>query len=228
MPFLVAHRGGNDLARLREAEQLGIGLVECDVRLWRGQVEVTHLRAVGRLPIHWEKWRLANPFRRRLRLDELFAAATPETELMIDLKGHDLRLAERVLDALPSGRAVSVCSRDWRLLEPFEHHGTVRVVYSVGTQAELDALLARPDDAAALAGISIHHHLLDERTMPELRRRAALILAWPVATDHRAHELIELGVDGVITQDFSIRLRHPEPAAAQTATGEARRSSIGT
>jgi glycerophosphoryl diester phosphodiesterase len=227
VPFLVAHRAGNDLAELRAAERLGIKLVECDVRLWRRQVEVTHLRAVGRLPIHWEKWRLANPFRRRLRLDELFTAASPDTELMIDLKGHDRQLAELVLQALPSGRAISVCSRDWRLLEPFEQHGTVRVVYSVGTEAELEALLALPDDQP-LAGISIHHRLIDEHTFPELRRRAALILAWPVATDRRAHELTELGVDGVITQDLSIRLRHPEPAPAQAATGDASRSSIGT
>ncbi len=226
MAFLVAHRGGNDLARLRECERLGIRLVECDVRLWRGQIEVTHLRAVGRLPIHWEKWRLGNPLRRRLRLDELFASAGPETELLIDLKGGEPRLAELVLAALPSGRAVSVCSREWRLLEPFEHHGTVRVVYSVGTKAELEALLARPDDAP-LAGVSIHHRLLDEHTVAELRRRTALILAWPVASDHRAHELIELGVDGVITQDLSIRLRHPEPAEPHTATGDAPRSSIG-
>jgi glycerophosphoryl diester phosphodiesterase len=227
VPFLVAHRAGNDLVHLREAERLGITLVECDVRLWRRQIEVTHLRAVGRLPIHWEKWRLANPFRRRLRLDQLFDAASPETELMIDLKGHDRRLAELVLAALPDGRAISVCSRDWRLLEPFEHLGTVRIVYSVGTEAELEALLALPDDVP-LAGISIHHRLLNGRTLPELRRRAALILAWPVATDRRAHELIELGVDGVITQDLSIRLRHPEPVPTQAATGDASRSSIGT
>jgi glycerophosphoryl diester phosphodiesterase len=224
--FLVAHRGGNDLARLRECERLGIRLVECDVRLWHGQVEVTHLRAVGRLPIHWEKWRLGNPLRRRLRLRELLDAAGPETELLIDVKGHDPRLAELVLEALPAGRAISVCSRDWRLLEPFEHHGTVRVVYSVGTKAELDALFALPEDEP-LAGVSIHHRLLDEQTMAELRRRTALILAWPVSSDSRAHELIALGVDGVITQDLSLRLRHPEPAA-QTATGDAPRSSIGT
>jgi len=49
-----------------------------------------------------------------------------------------------------------------------------------------------------------------------------------IATDRRAHELTELGVDGVITQDLSIRLRHPEPAPAQAATGDASRSSIGT
>ena len=63
---------------------------------------------------------------------------------------------------------------------------------------------------------------------PSYGDRTALILAWPVASDRRAHELIELGVDGVITQDLSIRLRHAEPAAAQAATGDAPRSSIGT
>jgi hypothetical protein len=227
MAFLVAHRGGNDLTRLGECERLGIRLVECDVRLWRGRVEVTHLRAVGRLPIHWEKWRLGNPLRRRLRLDELVGATGPETELLIDLKGRDPRLAELVLAALPSGRAVSVCSRAWQLLEPFEHEESVRVVYSVGTRAELDALLARPG-GVPLGGVSIHHRLLDEPTMAELRQRTGLILAWPVMSAHRAHELIELGVDGVITQDLTIRLRHAEAPPAQTATGEASRSSIGT
>jgi glycerophosphoryl diester phosphodiesterase len=225
--FLVAHRGGNDIDRLQECERLGIKLVECDVRLWRGQVEVTHLRAVGRLPIHWEKWRIGNPLRRRLRLEELFAAVALETELLIDLKGRDLRLAELVLDALPAGRAVSVCSREWRLLEPFKQHGTVRVVYSVGTGAELQALFALSEDQP-LAGVSIHHRLLDEQTFAALRRRTALILAWPVTSDRRAQELIELGVDGVITQDLTIRLRHAEPPPAQAATADARRSSIGT
>jgi hypothetical protein len=37
---VVAHRAGNDLARLRRAEELGVDLVEADVRLWRGRAEV--------------------------------------------------------------------------------------------------------------------------------------------------------------------------------------------
>ncbi len=208
MAFLVAHRGGNDLARLRECELLGIRLVECDVRLWRKTLEVTHLRAVGRLPIHWEKWRLGNPLAPRLRLADVLAAAGPDTELMLDLKGVDPRLTELVVPLLPPDRRVSVCSRSWALLEPFLELDHVRVVYSVGTPRELDALLALPD-SEPLDGVSIHERLLDPATVAALRERTALILAWPVGTAKRARELVALGVDGVITQDLKLAFHEP-------------------
>ena len=79
MTFVVAHRAGNELARLRDAEQLGVALVEADVRLWRGRLEVRHLKTVGPLPILWDTWRLANPFAPRLELRDLLAAARRDT-----------------------------------------------------------------------------------------------------------------------------------------------------
>ena len=50
---------------------LGADLVEADVRLYRGRLEVRHLRTVGPLPILWDRWQLAAPRRRRLQLAEL-------------------------------------------------------------------------------------------------------------------------------------------------------------
>ena len=94
-------------------------------------------------------------------LDELLAAAGRGTELMLDLKGHDPRLPERVLAAIgSSGRCgrITVCSQDWRLLEPFAAHPDIRVVHSVGNARQL-ARLRRRD--GALAGVSIHQRLLD-------------------------------------------------------------------
>jgi hypothetical protein len=70
-PFLVAHRAGNDLARLRHAEDLGIPLIEADVHLFAGRLEVRHLQTVGPLPIFWDRWALAPPWAPRLLLAEL-------------------------------------------------------------------------------------------------------------------------------------------------------------
>jgi hypothetical protein len=84
--FVVAHRAGNDLQQLRDAAHLGARLIEADVRLFRGRLEVRHLKSVGPLPIFWDCWHLANPFARRMQLHELLAAVEPlGAELMLDL-----------------------------------------------------------------------------------------------------------------------------------------------
>lgn len=198
MTFVVAHGAGNDLARLQEAEELEIALVEADVRLWRGRLEVRHLKTVGPLPILWDRWRLANPFAPRLQLHDLLGHARADTELLLDLKGWNRRLAELVLDALPPGRRVAVCARSRALLAPFADRADVRVFQSIGSRRQLRALLRR-DDGLVVDGFSIHERLLDERVVGELRRRAAVVISWPVNSLPRARELAQLGVSGMIS-----------------------------
>jgi glycerophosphoryl diester phosphodiesterase len=115
VPFLVAHRAGNqlDLLRAAEAEHRG-AIVEADVHLFRGRVEIRHLKTLGPLPVFWDCWQLAPPWRAHLQLSDLLAAASPETELMLDLKGKDPRLAERVIAELEpyfAKRRLSICTR---------------------------------------------------------------------------------------------------------------------
>lgn len=135
-------------------------------------------------------------------LDELLAAVSPGTELMLDLKGHDPRLPSRIAEAVETagmcGR-VSVCSQDWRLLEPLGGRPDVRVVHSVGNARQLARLWRRPD---SLAGVSIHQRLLDAAVVEELRRRAALVLSWPVESVAQARRLAAWGVQGLISQHF--------------------------
>lgn len=210
-PFVVAHRAGNDLDTLRTAESLGIRLVEADVHLFRGRLEVRHLKTVGPIPLLWDRWRLASPFATRLLLADLLAATSDATELMLDLKGRDQSLSARVLAELRPTLAVSrttICSRNWALLEPFESTSGVRVVHSVGSGRQLRALL-RLTDGRRLDGVSIHERFLDAPTVSELRRRADVVLSWPASTLTRARELAALGVDGLITErlDLHARLR---------------------
>jgi glycerophosphoryl diester phosphodiesterase len=203
-PFIVAHRAGNDLELLRRAEGVRPRLIEADVHLFRGRLEVRHLKTLGPLPILWDRWYLAPPGTPRLELAELLACAGPETELMLDLKGRNPRLGHRIAAELerrpPAGR-VSVCSRSWRLLEPFLGEPDVRVVHSVGSRRQLRALRRR-FAGRRLAGISIHRRLLDPATVADLRARAELIVSWPVATAEEARRLGAWGVDGVITERY--------------------------
>jgi hypothetical protein len=195
----VAHRAGNDLARLRAAEALELPLVEADVHLFAGRLEVRHRKTVGPIPILWDRWELAPPWAPRLLLEELLDSAAPGTELMLDLKGHDRRLPGRVLAAIEAaglpGR-LTVCSQDWRLLEPLAGRPEIRVVHSVGNARQLARL------PGTLAGVSIHERLLDAGVVGELRRRAALVLSWPVESAAQARRLATWGVQGLISRRF--------------------------
>jgi glycerophosphoryl diester phosphodiesterase len=201
VPFLVAHRAGNQLDLLRAAESEHRGaIVEADVNLFRGRLEIRHLKTFGPLPVFWDRWQLVPPWRAHLRLSELLAAASPETELMLDLKGKDRRLAERVVEELEpylGQRCLTICTRTWPLLEAFEGL-PVRRIHSVGTARQLRALI-RGASSARIEGVSIHERLLDLAAVTELRRVAGVVMTWPVNDLTRGAELAGLGVDGLIS-----------------------------
>jgi hypothetical protein len=202
-PFLVAHRAGNRIADLRVVEQLRVALlVEADVRLFRGKLEVRHLKSVGPLPIFWDRWRLAAPWRRRLQLHELLCATSQETELMLDLKGRDDKLAGSVLRAIApyvDTRRFMVCARHWPLLDVFSGH-PVRRVWSVGTARQLRRLLRRCANER-IDGVSIHERLVDAPCVARLRELATTVMTWPVNHPERARELLALGVHGLISDE---------------------------
>ena len=189
---------------LRRAEGLAPRLVEADLHLRRGRVEVRHLKTMGPVPLLWDRWRLAPGWTPRLELRALLAAAAPSTELMLDLKGRDVRLSREVAEALASERRpphVTVCARNWALLEPLAGREDVRLVHSVGSRRQLRALRRR-FAGRRLEGISIHRDLLDATTVADLRTRADMIITWPVASPDEARTLAAWGVSGVITERF--------------------------
>jgi hypothetical protein len=208
-PFLVAHRAGNCLVELRATELLGAELVEADVRLYRGRLEVRHLRTAGPLPILWDRWHLAAPWSRRLQLHELIAATAPETELVLDLKGSKIEVSERTLESIRpflGDRRFTVCARAWPLLEPFAGI-PVRRLHSIGTESELRRFLER-FAADRLDGVSVHERLLHAGTVAELRSIADVVLTWTVNRPARARELVRLGVDGIVTDDVAALSQH--------------------
>ena len=184
---------------LRRAEARSARLVEADVHLYAGRLEVRHLKTLGPLPILWDRWYLAPRDTPRLELRELLAAVAPGTELMLDLKGLDPRLPRRLAAELARHPGpVTVCSRNWRFLRRLRGP---RIVHSVGSRRQLRALRRR-FAGRRLDGVSIHRRLLDAATVADLRRRADMVLVWPVATAEEARRLASWGVDGVICERF--------------------------
>jgi glycerophosphoryl diester phosphodiesterase len=204
---VIAHRGGNRLDALRDAERLGVPFVEADLRLFRGRIAVRHLKSVGPLPLFWDRWRVAAPWRRHLNLDELLQATGRQTELMLDLKGRNRLLADLVARAIApflSERRFTICARAEALLEPFADLPVQRF-RSVGTERQLRRFLQRGAPGST-DGVSVHARLLEPRTMEELRHLVGVVVTWPVNRVDHAVELAALGVDGLISDVPSLLL----------------------
>jgi glycerophosphoryl diester phosphodiesterase len=159
---------------------------------------------VGPVPLLWDRWELRARRRSQLELQELLDATAADTELVLDLKGPRIELAEGILRALEphlGERRFTVCARCWRLLEPFA--GTpVRRVHSVGSARQLREVL-RCFAHERIEGVSIHERLLDKASVDSLREVADVIMTWPVNRPDRARALLGLGVDGLITDDVA-------------------------
>ena len=164
------------------------------------------------MPLLWDRWTLAPPWTPRLRLDRILAALTPGSELMLDLKGRDRRLPALVMAALGEhapDTPVTICARHWPLLEALSGAPGVLPVHSVGARRQLERLRRRYD-GRRLDGVSIHRKLLDARAVEDLRRRADVVMTWPVRTPEDVRELVGWGVQGLISDV-------PELVAAELA-----------
>lgn len=170
------------------------------MRLFHGRPEIRHLKSVGPLPLYWDRWSVASPFRRHPVLADLLRATSASTELMLDLKGSRPRLAEIVraeLERHLPHRRFTVCARSWRLLDVFEGL-PVRRLASAGSRRQVRSLL-RHFAGRRVDGVSVHERLLDARVVADLRAVSDLVLTWPVNAPARARELVGIGVDGLIS-----------------------------
>lgn len=215
---VIAHRAGNDLAALAELGPADV--VEADVHLRRGRLEVRHTKRIWFLPILWDRWYLVNPFAPPLLLGDLLDAVDSASTLMIDMKGPTPGLGRAVLRAVEAHgpRRLVVSARVWRHLAPFTGRPDTIVLHSAGSPRQLRRLLAR-HGPGALDGVSVRRDLLDPAVVAELRRRAEHVWSWPVNDPAVARELAAWGVTGFIS-DAPVALAAGLSAEAPPPAGD--------
>lgn len=205
-PLAIAHRFGNDLARVQEAVDAGADMIEVDAWLHRGHLDARHEKTLGDLPIRWDKWKLEWARSPRLPMGDLLRTIPNDVILMVDLKGRDRRLPATVLRAIAEtndAQPFAVCARRVELLDGFASSSALGTFPSVATELHVQRLEARRP-RPYWAGISAHFELLSPRMMERLRAIAPLIISWPINGSPRLERAIELGVDGVITDEADI------------------------
>ena len=209
-PLAIAHRAGNSLAGLHEANALGVDIIECDVHHHRGRLEVRHLKTAGPLPFLWDRWELAAASAPRLGLRELLEAGRHGTTFMLDLKGRRPGTGSavaRLLHEVAADRPVLVCGRYWPAVEAVAGPRFVRPVLSARNRAELARLRQRLDDGPAVHGVSLHRSLLEVEGVDRLRRRVEVVMTWPVDDVTVLDEVLTLGVNGVISDEPEVLAR---------------------
>ncbi|RYP87535.1 glycerophosphodiester phosphodiesterase [Nocardioides guangzhouensis] len=200
----IAHRAGNSLAGLHEANALGVDVIECDVHEHRGRLEVRHLKTAGPLPFLWDRWELASASAPRLGLRELLEADRHGTTFMLDLKGRHTRAARsaaRLLHELGHDRPLLVCGRHWPSVELLTGLPYVRPVLSARTRAELARLRTRLVTGSRVHGVSVHRSLLDKTLVGELLDHVEVVMTWPVNDTGVLEGLLTIGVNGIISDE---------------------------
>ena len=212
-PLTIAHRAGNEVELLRLAEEIGVDYVEADLWLYRGRLEVRHLKTMGPVPLLWDRWKLASARAPRLELAALLDALRPGTGLLLDLKAAAPGLprslvAAMAADGARSRRRIMVSSQDWALLDALRPVWEVPLVYSVGNCRQLDRLRRWPprpagDDHA----IAINQRLLTPPVLAMLKARAPTVIPWAVNSEPRLRELLAWGIDAINSDNFELLRR---------------------
>jgi glycerophosphoryl diester phosphodiesterase len=216
--YAIAHRAGNNLHELEEALEVGVDAIECDFWHARGRLALRHERKLPAIPLLFDKWYVRWQWG-ELSLRRLLRAINFRTELFLDIKSATPRAADAVLELYHDNESMMprtrVSSKQWNLLDRIARAGTdMEMYYSIGRGGSVDRLLQRARIAPRPHGTSIRHSLLSSRDVIERLHEADLrVFAWTVNRLERAEELIDWGVDGIISDELDV-LRLPGGARA--------------
>jgi hypothetical protein len=191
---------------MRSAAALGADIVEADVHLRRGRLEIRHEKALGPLPRFYDKGHLYPTVPPPPLLADLMAGLPAGPTLMLDLKGVG-QVGARTLQALlasPPATPLLVCSRWWPSALGFAAIPWASVLLSARGHTELARLRRRIRAGGAPDGVSLHLSLLTPRLVEELHRDVPLILSWPVDDLPSLDRAREVGIDGAITKSDEV------------------------
>jgi glycerophosphoryl diester phosphodiesterase len=207
-PLIVAHRAGNDARSARAAADAGADLVEADVHMRGGRLELRHPRRLG--PLLWDREGVALASGSPQALAPVLAALGPRAEPLLDLKSGPARMAEAALDqarAALGDRPLTIASRRWELLERLIGAPGVRLVRSAASRREVGCLVRLAAAGRLGDGASVRADLLSPAVAAALREATAFLATWPVRGLAEAGQLTAAGATALIVDDLALLAR---------------------
>jgi hypothetical protein len=207
-PQTIAHRAGNNRVALERAVSAGVDWVEADIWWHFGRLDARHEHALWRLPLRYDEWKLGLALRRPPCLADICDYVTGGPRLLIDFKGDFPRLALDVVALLQAKESINraaICGQNWRLLDlAVSRAPDLKAFYSIGSVAQLEALLHRSPDLPAIRAVSCAQALLTSVVLHQLLDRGIEVFAWTVNERPRALELVEAGAAGIISDSYEV------------------------
>ena len=228
---LVGHKGadliapGNTLESFRAAVEAGVDTIEFDV-LW---LEDAHLPLEQRAPLtvahDWEDAASREPLRLTEALDAFLEPPLDQVEINLDIKlpGREEEFVEALRERGLIDRAMISTMEMHTLKRVLELEPNLRRGWTFPkTRRDYTKRpWAKPALKAALAGMRVHlpglaaeklpqfgvhamwvyHPLVSPRLARICQYGGVELIAWTVDDERRMHKLVEMGVDGLVSND---------------------------
>jgi hypothetical protein len=195
----IAHNAGDRKSTTQMAIGYGADVIEVDV-IAIGD----HLYASHDIPNE----RISSVTFRGPSLASIWSTATDHARIELDLKEyspHYLNLLVGFLDERGGGEGVIISSRSPGAIATLRTAlPDATLVYSIGDRASLASLQGSESLVDEIDGVSIRTSLLDEDTVTWLKDHNLLVYAWTVNDFASAEWLVELGVDGIATDNLAL------------------------
>lgn len=208
-PFSSAHRAGNSREAVLAAIEAGADLIETDIWLHRGRLELRHAKRYGCLPLLWEGWSPSPGWLPRYTLRDLLEDVPDDALIFLDFKGRNMALGPMVLKELQEAapdRTVAICGRNYPQLDTISDDPRIITFYSVGTESEWPEA-QRHIEASSQPALSLLADLATPEKLQWMRERNGTTVCWGVHSQDQMERLQEMGVDGFTTESSELMLQ---------------------
>ena len=201
---VVAHKANRRSLLLRYLRQ-GVEVIEFDVTLENGALLVKHEVDVGSHGVRsllmgygYLLLEGRDPLLRPSTLEEYLRLVGGRAGVWLDLKSRGIEREAAALARAHGAKLVVVSSGFHNTLR-LAREGCGDAVLMLGNVNYRPADPVKEVELASADGLSINHSFVDEELVEELHAAGYRVAVWTVNSPQRALELVELGVDYLIT-----------------------------
>lgn len=195
----IAHNAGDRQSTALTALDYGADVIEVDVILVGNRLYAAH---------DMPNERISSVTFRGPTLESIWSTAADHARIELDLKQYSskfLNLLVSFLSERGGGAGVIISSRSPGAIATLHSQlPDVTLVYSVSDATGLASLQSSEALISEIDGVSIRASLLDDETIGWLKDHGLLIYAWTVNDFASAERLVELGVDGIATDNLAL------------------------
>lgn len=196
----IAHNSGNKISSTIKALAYDADIIEIDVVLVDEELHAAH----------WSPYRfIGDRFFRGPTLAEVWGAAAQAGAIKLDLKNASAEMVSELVQFMDArqrfGKEVMLVTEEPEILTLLAAQAprVIRML-SVSDNDTLQELLDNDYESGIIEGVSIWHGLLDADTVRFLKEEGLIIFAWTVNEPERMNELVEYGVNGIVTDNLAI------------------------